>query len=51
MEGRLPRSHTLDWQRSDDSGDGLLFCCLDFVSQAQESSGKAIISASLLILQ
>ena len=28
-----------------------LFCCLDFVSQAQESSGKAIISASLSMFQ
>ena len=41
----------LDWQRSDDSGDGLLFCCVEVVSQAHESSGEAIISASVTTLQ
>ena len=30
MEGRLPRSHTLDWQRSDDSGDGLAILLFRF---------------------
>ena len=41
---RLARSHTLDRQRSDDSGDGLLLCCFDFASQAQESSGGLTIN-------
>ena len=40
----------LDWQRSDDSGDGLL-SCFDVVSQAQERSGEAIISVSVTTLQ
>ena len=38
-------------QSSNDSGKGLLFCCLNFESQVQESSGKAIISAPVTTLQ
>ena len=40
----------LDWQRADDSGEGLLFC-FDVVSQAQELSGEATISVSVTTLQ
>ena len=40
----------LNWQRANDSGEGLLLC-FNVVSQAQELSGEATISLSVTTLQ